>query len=799
MSAGPSSSQAEKLPPLYINGNGTPMQVFVEAGGIINRPRLVRRLKERGAAICHSPKDAQVVLLNPTSDQGRAFLRLWGGNANRVILEYKWEEGCRAKDRLLGADEDWGGYVAVDDGLPISQGDGEEDTNPIPRAREVRETPVEAPSSSLSARRSAPSISGSTSRRMSSDQRPPTSESSRSTPFTSQGSEPPSGSYAGNVVADASTQGGMAQFPFFGMQNMSMPFSQTQHMPTPGSQPQHIPNPATVAQNIADTARGYPPEVLYAMLQNFPMQQMFNYPYAGMQQPPFQNMGPPAVPVLNGNDMTQSPTPSDNSDRKPGGASPILPPSISRKFSESSASSSPTARRSSKGEGKQRSGSPSQTSTSHPFNDHRKSVASSSQSGKIFTSESGEGLSFFVQIDMHNRFNVVNSIKKNGGKISNSHTTADYTVLYSRTPSFKLLCEQAVEAETPIIVTSQFVHDCVKQGSLLDASSYFHEAAIHAKAARDVAKDAAAAKEAKIATPKGGKAGSGLSRKEGKGEKERSRLHKNEKQREYARKRKLEEGGSVRQPKSSKIQKTQKVERVPRSPTPPTETLPRGGGSTHFLYTQDEHAYVLKYLKVLLEREHTASDASLAAALYKKMPHHPVGSWKSYLARTIPNELAEIKKKAGIAYRKIKSQEETLLAEAQVGSQREENMSTSTPARSTGETSVDTSPPSTLDTGLQTKQDELDDIEFLANFFAFEGGDEDGQDDTEVWASLKKMATCKTAPSWEEFWNIRNKEVNARYEHLLATSEMQAVTNNNSNNEDDISLGRTDFQPPPSS
>ncbi|KAG6851756.1 hypothetical protein H0H87_012503, partial [Tephrocybe sp. NHM501043] len=77
-----------------------------------------------GAAISNI-QNADVILVDGRSDYGRGFIREWGKDADKVILEHLWVSACIAAAKFLGKDDEWGGFLSVDDGLPIGSGETE--------------------------------------------------------------------------------------------------------------------------------------------------------------------------------------------------------------------------------------------------------------------------------------------------------------------------------------------------------------------------------------------------------------------------------------------------------------------------------------------------------------------------------------------------------------------------------------------------------------------------------------------------------------------------------------------------
>lgn len=75
--------------------------------------------QKAGATVCADPKQAQVILVDSESIQGRLFIRDWGKDENKVVLEHSWVRKSIAAQRVLGETDQWGGCLTQDDGLPI--------------------------------------------------------------------------------------------------------------------------------------------------------------------------------------------------------------------------------------------------------------------------------------------------------------------------------------------------------------------------------------------------------------------------------------------------------------------------------------------------------------------------------------------------------------------------------------------------------------------------------------------------------------------------------------------------------
>jgi hypothetical protein len=88
-------------------------------------------LQKFGAAISIDPRDAQVILVNPESTQGRLFVRNWGHDTDKVVLDSAWAKKCFEAQKALLEDDEYGGYLLMDDGRPLEGDENEESEDEI--------------------------------------------------------------------------------------------------------------------------------------------------------------------------------------------------------------------------------------------------------------------------------------------------------------------------------------------------------------------------------------------------------------------------------------------------------------------------------------------------------------------------------------------------------------------------------------------------------------------------------------------------------------------------------------------
>jgi len=84
-------------------------------------------LQAAGATIAHKPSEAKVILVDSTTDAGLQFIRDWGNDVAKTVLEYHWANRSLDAGRPLLESDDFGVCRTHDDGRPIGGGgDGSE-------------------------------------------------------------------------------------------------------------------------------------------------------------------------------------------------------------------------------------------------------------------------------------------------------------------------------------------------------------------------------------------------------------------------------------------------------------------------------------------------------------------------------------------------------------------------------------------------------------------------------------------------------------------------------------------------
>jgi hypothetical protein len=79
--------------------------------------------------ICHGPAEAHIILVDSTTDPGIQFIRDWGTDPAKFVLESSWARKCIEAGRVLLQNDNWGDSVARDDGRSISGTNNGEELN----------------------------------------------------------------------------------------------------------------------------------------------------------------------------------------------------------------------------------------------------------------------------------------------------------------------------------------------------------------------------------------------------------------------------------------------------------------------------------------------------------------------------------------------------------------------------------------------------------------------------------------------------------------------------------------------
>ncbi|KAK0456748.1 hypothetical protein EV421DRAFT_1922541 [Armillaria borealis] len=691
--------------------------IFVDpgAGGIIGRPKLLRSLRKLGASLCHDPRSAKYILVHPQSDTGRQFIRDWGTDAGKIVLNHLWVQKCSAAGRVLGADDNWGNCTTHDDGLPIGSTEEEDVKSPLPTPRE---TPVDA----------RPSTSNS-----SSAKRAPSK-----TPVPSQ-PQPPASHATSPVVSDSQTSTSIVP-----------PVPSDSSPNVPQVHQNAMPLPAASAGSAAPSAPFFPPHMMPPdMMQQFFQQMMMNHMYQSnmmqhsMPDPRHPLYGPLVDSYSNHLGQISQTQPPNNV------AHPLHSPASQYEDQQPDTSNPPYQMDSRPGN------LAHQTELNHlpharlPFLllGHPKHLSLPPLHLRIYlpNPETGESLNFFVEVNMGfstQRSVTTSQIKKHGGKLAHQKERADYCILSQKCKTFDTDLSEAVYYDVPAI-SSSFVTDCVKAKRLLDHSDYLFD--IPAKLQN---------KRKSHQKRKQSNARETVKRVEGSTSTSPSKRMSPERNDTPWKRRKIENDSHSRPtPKPTTWDSNL------RSPSPPPEHTRIMFSEGRYRYTLQEREYLRSYSEVLLKRDIDITNTAIAERIFAKMPHHSLKSWNQQIqkAEGFRLDIEAIRKRVGIAQRLKRNQ-----APAVERSMEVPPPATPSPPPPPAETPL-------IESGPSQRDPFEEDLNAVVDFFALDGADEDEDEPDAIWAKLTSKVKCQTAASWSDFHCQHHVEIQRRYE-LLAES-----------------------------
>ncbi|KDR84926.1 hypothetical protein GALMADRAFT_233396 [Galerina marginata CBS 339.88] len=747
---------------IFLGKDGSPLIVFIEASSVEHRPKIVRRLKDYGAKLTSDPLDAQIILVMPATDAGMSFVRDWGSVEGKVILDCSWPKICVDAGRALLEDDHWAACRL--------QHEGDAGPNPLPTPRN---TPVEfhrsrslLPDSGIYASSSSQSQ---TPKEKALPPPPPSTSSTDTMPITPTDAIPQS---TQPYPAPSSLMQPFASQYTMQMPAMYNPMMTPQMMMMDPGQMQMMAMAHFMAQSNNEAFKTAFQDALNSKIGSHMPSALYN----PLDQPsPVQEQALP---------FPRIPSTSSEGNSKKKRSRSTSPSNRGRSLSILSDSLPPRSSKDKKGKRRAISSSKRRKISPSPFrgtvgsSQKTEPIGNSSQK-KVFTTKSGREFSFFVQIDLKNRFNVVDAIKKNGGRIEKDAVNADYMVLYSANKNqkpFKALLESARSAGKPAVPT-RFIFDCVNERCLLDEADYEFGSLIKPNSKHSPTKveqlssddDAERKRVARNAR-----------------EADRRRQSKLDKEAETKAARKIisktKTEGSPTLKKNHSLDETSLVGR--RTPTPPGEHTRQPWGN-NYRFSSAEDKFALDYAEILLDRDHTISHSALGSKIHKHLPHHSVASWRSHLTTISEGKIDQWRKRSSIAYRKALRQpgpsSQSAMPKVDVEDSIVIELSSSpvpsaAPHLDVEEQSImefNSSPPSAevlnrSTVSNTTEPDEEDplakDIETMAQFYAGALGNNASEE--EHWASLVAQHTCRTAPSWDDFYDAHHPEVVARYTEL---------------------------------
>ncbi|KAI8990522.1 hypothetical protein BD414DRAFT_483911 [Trametes punicea] len=789
INAGPSGSQASATR-LFVDSAGRPLRVFVEAAELLNRPRVIRTLKNNGAQISHSPEEAAVILVDPETASGTQFVQEWGSEPGKVVLDVSWVQESLERGKALLADENWGGFSTT----PNTSGSVQ---NPLPTPRE---TPPDAQAAQANMQNQIPY---------------PPPDGSQFAPGTLPPGYPfqqhpqvvqqlhnnlPSGAAIPMATMQTNPNAQVTLPAQLVAQLVGLVSQQGLHPASLGL-PQMVPQPPMNMMQGQPIPQGYPQQAISFMSHpsvfspspftisqqsaSYNSQQMMNPPLSQMQSldggASSQYHSPtPATPDALSSSVRAGKHSSMSESMRDSPMDDIRSPSLKRKSpsmdrvpSTSSRSKAGMSRTDSEHSMKHRR-------VSHPIEEpllpfpeaspvlmHTRREPSSPQGRKLFAKENEEPYKFFVQVDIRPRTKIADAIKKNGGKLVPDIADADFVILGApSTRTFEERLKQAGNYEK-VAVRPQWVFACVEQNAIVDPDEFSFER-LHVEKRRGrpslngkrlVITGSASKSKTLKKDP-----GSYLDEDDDVAEEDEvqdtlvndtSKVKgkakaKAEKSKASASERLSKTGAKSKATSAKPKERTASPKAFWRpSPPPPTRVVEHMPGKN--MYTKEDLDYVDEYLPILFFRDPDMTLFSVAEKLYAKMPHHTMKSWQTFISHATRREKVEkMRRQAQIARRKAaaSSQEVSEQVDADTLPQTTEGQRTDSTARNTD---------------VQASG-EFDAFTVLTKFFA--GGGADNLADVDVWRVLSQKHPEMSPEGWETYWFEHNEAISAAVAEL---------------------------------
>ncbi|KAI0048353.1 hypothetical protein FA95DRAFT_1605331 [Auriscalpium vulgare] len=462
---------------VFTDSSGVALKVFVDNSSIHNRTKLIRLLRKQGAEIIHHVNEAKILVVNTEAVSGKRFVRDW--EAHKPVVEYPWVQACIDRGTAILEEDQWGGFLAVDDGASIHSDDVDEEDGihippPPPRAVPARSAPgpssqparpamsVQMPRSEVPALAVWDQMLPSAGTQPTTNGQQPSVANGQHAPAVN-GHQPPDhlfqNPFSPTTFASQNTLNGglnglyspQMQYP---MHNAYMPHGLAAYSPAlfPQSPLTSMPFPRLL-------------ETVIAVGRNQ------NYDVAPIQAY-LSAIQLPAVPPV-GLPLHQVPDTDDDASRPAS--------SSSRRHSSTSLKRKASDMDNEAPSGSQRRVRPDSSSESHSRASGSKSTSKAPTSRRtgsspptkgVFTAQ-GRPIPIYVQVDLYGkqRGEVVQAIRKAGGTITADIGSARYVVLNARSASYPELKRHAETASRPMVQAS-FVYDCIDENSLLDPEDY---------------------------------------------------------------------------------------------------------------------------------------------------------------------------------------------------------------------------------------------------------------------------------------------------------------------------------------
>ncbi|RPD82465.1 hypothetical protein L226DRAFT_27057 [Lentinus tigrinus ALCF2SS1-7] len=762
---------------IFVNTAQQPLRVFVEPSEVPNRTKLIRTLKTSGASTCEDVAEADIIVVAPETASSKELIEGWN---EKVFLDVDWAYESIRRGRVYLEDENWGGFN-VNTNAGASGSNATIHKSPLP-------TPRETPSDSQPQQETVMQ-----------QQQAPHPELLQ---FVQAGSPVPVSQFPQQqqipqqIPSGVPMQGIPQNYPIMVPATMIaqlMGITQQQGMP-PGIGMAQIPQ---MPVNMLSAGQVIPPGFIPQAIPFIAQPGMF--PQGGF--PMVQQAQPFASQLMNA-----FPQPMDVESPVAGSSHHnSSSPDMQRR------SSVTASYRGSPMDEDERLATPESegrhhTSRPHAREDERNSSKRRRGDGcetpgglGLFMKRPGEPYLFFVQVEIRNRAKIADPIKKHGGKLVPDINQADFVILgHPATTNFEeWLRQSAYYGKLPL--KPQWVFDCLEEEEIVDVDDYVYEGL---RVERKRGRRSKTGQRYIVTAVKSGSEGEGEGEDEEEAEesededeherrglvkkkrkvensvkqvkvKAEKRKAQDEKKEKKVKKERMKEKGTKKKASHKTVQEEdatksngktkpilkdkgkapakamsknqESVPRGPPSPPPPTIIVAHSTGK-HF-YTKEDCDYCDEYIPILLARDYTMSNSTIAEKLHAKMPHHSVASWMTHLSSTSRREkLAQLRRRAEIQHRKVAAQ-----ANGQP--------STSHASRPPSTTSQQPLAVSTPTAGRLGASDSVlvNPHKTMAEFFA--NGRADNLEDAAVWQVMAQEHPELDAQGWEDYWSKHNDSI----------------------------------------
>jgi len=314
------------------------------------------------------------------------------------------------------------------------------------------------------------------------------------------------------------------------------------------------------------------------------------------------------------------------------------------------------------------------------------------------------------------RLKHIHKIKANGGMITSELRDATFIILAPQSSIFYDPSKKECQAMDRIALKASFIDACVEEGSVVDEDDFILDWTVES-------------------SPK----------KKGRGRPTTHRIYFPNNNTSNT---------ATPKPKPKESIPADLLERLPYPPSP----SPNKNGTNKF--THDEKCFALKCAAVIFRKDIHSTNKNLFSIIAERCPNHSENMWRHHASS---HWMAELEKVRSRAMDEMPGEDspkhEQSYDSTQVDPEDDD-------ADAEGEDDDDVQ--EILLPEREFTAGELEtDLQNITKYFAAEP---EGSDE-ELWVGLTRKHKCLTARSWQEFYQRKNEEVNARLRDALNISE----------------------------